>query len=86
MQMKSASTLFLAAVVVGGVSCQLALQDVPVVGVDTMSPPTTSTSEAESSSTKTAAEKELVEALEFDDHVTGKKQWSVPRLGHTNAR
>lgn len=71
--MKTASTLFLAAALVRGVCCQRALQDVPVVGLGPTRPPVSSTSQAESS-TSGIDEEELIDALEADDQVTGKRK------------
>lgn len=82
MKTKTASTLlFLAAAIVGGVSCQRATRDggvrIPLVGISHMGPSTVSTSNAESTTTTTTTaedEEELVKALEFEEHVTGKKE------------
>lgn len=83
MKANTAPTLFLAASIIGGVSCQPPIRDssfrIPVVGVNPASTSSsivsTSTSEAGSTTTSSAAdEEELVKALEFDEHVTGKKE------------
>lgn len=71
--MKTASTLFLAAALVGGASCKRVLQDIPEVGLGPTRLATSSSYQAESSTTATVAEEEeLIEALEADDQVTGK--------------
>lgn len=69
--MKPTSVIVLAAALVGGASCKRVLQDIPVVGLGPVRPPTSSTSQAESSTSGTD-EEELREALEADDQVTGK--------------
>lgn len=70
--MKTASTLLLAAALVGGASCGRVLQDIPEVGLGPTRSPEPSTSYAEESSTSAPNGEELVEALEADDQVTGK--------------
>lgn len=71
--MKTASTLLLAAALVGGASCKRVLQDIPEVGLGPSRPATSSSSQAESSSTATSQEEEeLIDALEADDQITGK--------------
>lgn len=73
--MKTASTLLLAAALVGGASCQRVLQDIPEVGLGPSRPATSSSDQAESSSTATPQEEEeLIDALEADDQITGKME------------
>ena len=73
--MKTACTLSLAAVVVGGASCQRLLQDIPEVGLGPLVVAAADTSGRfpdYSGSSGSTIEDDLVVALEADDQVTGK--------------
>ena len=76
-KMKTASTLslVLANAIAGGVSSQQVLRDIPVVGVGPTSQFLLFTSQAEP--TTNDDQEELITALEFDDHVTGKKMFCL---------
>lgn len=84
--MKTASTLLLAAALVGGSAGGRVLQDVPEVGLGPTHSPEPSTTFAEESSTSVLNEDELVEALESDDQVTGKIKYFRRILHNTSKR
>lgn len=72
--MKTASTLLVAVALFRGVCSRRVLQDIPLVGLGPTRSPTSSTSQAESSSPgiDEEEEEEFIDALEADDQVTGK--------------
>ena len=72
-EMKTAATRFLLAALVCGVACERLLQDVPLVGVD----PTSSPSSMESMTGTGEDELDVESAIEFDDQITGKKQNAI---------
>ena len=75
MEMRTASTLCLAMVLFVGVSCQRLLQHIPEVGLGPLVQVGGDTSGRFSGSDDDGStiEEDLVEALEADDQVTGKK-------------
>lgn len=79
MKIKTTYTIFLAASLVGGISCQRLLQGVPQTGLDATAP--VDSADPAQVTDGTGVEKQLVQSLEADPQVAGKtKPWSLDHV------